>query len=99
MEKESATNRARWRFSIAGATPAQCAAAYAFALATSHAFHDGNKRTAYVAAVAFLDLNGFDLVVEEAMEARDLMIGVAMRKTSEDDLAAWFATRMRSRRR
>ena len=36
------------------------AAAYAFYIAERHAFVDGNKRTAWLAAVAFLELNGLD---------------------------------------
>lgn len=35
------------------------AAAYAFGLATAHGYVDGNKRTAWMACVAFLDLNGY----------------------------------------
>jgi death-on-curing protein len=41
------------------------AAAYAFGLVKAHAFDDGNKRIAFLAAVIFLGLNGVDLVAEE----------------------------------
>ena len=34
------------------------AAGYAFGLAKNHPFTDGNKRTAFVTAVLFLELNG-----------------------------------------
>jgi death-on-curing protein len=35
------------------------AAAYAFGLARNHSFVDGNKRTAFLTATTFLDLNGY----------------------------------------
>jgi death on curing protein len=37
------------------------AAEYAFSLGKNHAFHDGNKRVAAAAAIAFLDVNGWSL--------------------------------------
>ena len=41
------------------------AAAYAFFLVKNHPFIDGNKRTAEVAMLVFLDLNGFDFVDDQ----------------------------------
>jgi death-on-curing protein len=41
------------------------AAAYLHAMNSNHAFHTGNKRTALVATLVFLDLNGFVPVAEE----------------------------------
>jgi death-on-curing protein len=41
------------------------AAAYAFFLARNHPFVDGNKRTAAVAMLVFLELNGFDFVEDQ----------------------------------
>src|ERR1700737_1036077 len=43
---------------------AELAAAYAFALTTSHVFNDGNRRTAYVTAAVFVELNGYDLYLQ-----------------------------------
>lgn len=40
--------------------PAEMAAAYLYHIAMSHAFLDGNKRTACFAAVVFLDANGIE---------------------------------------
>jgi death-on-curing protein len=37
------------------------AAAYLFHIVKNHAFLDGNKRTALVAALVFLDINGVSL--------------------------------------
>ncbi|WP_183429473.1 type II toxin-antitoxin system death-on-curing family toxin [Mesorhizobium sp. RMAD-H1] len=41
------------------------AAAYAFGLARNHAFVDGNKRTAIVAAGTFLLLNGYRMTADD----------------------------------
>ena len=41
------------------------AAAYLFHLCQAHAFADGNKRTAVLAAAVFLDLNGYDLEADD----------------------------------
>ncbi|TLS38601.1 type II toxin-antitoxin system death-on-curing family toxin [Pseudalkalibacillus caeni] len=43
----------------------QKAAVYHYHLAGGHCFKDGNKRTSYLAAFVFLDLNGYDLVVDD----------------------------------
>lgn len=39
----------------------EMAAAYAFHISRNHPFVDGNKRTALVAALVFLDLNGISI--------------------------------------
>src|ERR1700693_2979406 len=44
---------------------ATLAAAYAFGLAKNHAFVDGNKRAAFMAAYVFLALNRHDLEATE----------------------------------
>src|SRR6185437_12902547 len=44
---------------------AAMAAAYLFHIVSNHPFLDGNKRTGTDAAVVFLDLNGYELDVED----------------------------------
>jgi death-on-curing family protein len=46
-------------------TVPMAAAAYLHSIIGNHAFHNGNKRTALVATLVFLDINGFVLVVEQ----------------------------------
>jgi len=65
------------------------AAAYAFGLARSHPYRDGNKRTAFLAAVVFLGLNGFELEVPEA-EVVATMLDLADGRLSEATLAQWI---------
>ncbi len=67
------------------------AAAYCFALVKGHVFHDGNKRTAYIAAIVFLELNGVICAPEQADIVRT-MRGAADGSVSESDLALWFKT-------
>src|SRR5690606_36478227 len=44
---------------------ATLAAAYAFGISKAHAYNDGNKRAAFLAAMIFLGLNGKDLDATE----------------------------------
>jgi len=68
------------------------AASYAFGLARSHCFTDGNKRVALEAAVVFLLDNGY-LVTRTTNEAVDVMLRVAAGDMKEPELAAWFRDR------
>ncbi len=63
------------------------AAAYAFHIAESQAFLDGNKRTAVAAAFVFLEFNGIVVFVEWT-RIYEVMIGIAERRKTKTDLAA-----------
>jgi death-on-curing protein len=63
------------------------AAAYAFHLAESQAFLDGNKRTAITTALAFLAINGFYAKPNQD-ELYDAMISIARREMDKAGLAA-----------
>jgi death-on-curing protein len=62
------------------------AAAYAYHIAESQGFLDGNKRTGLNAALVFLGLNGWDIDDPDGL-LFDAMIGVAERRVSKEDLA------------
>jgi len=65
------------------------AAAYLFHIAQNHAFHDGNKRTAALASLVFLDANGVrTLPPPDALE--ETTLAVAVGDMSKDELTAWF---------
>ena len=64
----------------------EMAAAYAFHLAENQTFLDGNKRTALVSALVFLDINGFE-ILDENMRLYDAMIAIANRQMNKYDLA------------
>ncbi|HEV2651305.1 MAG TPA: type II toxin-antitoxin system death-on-curing family toxin [Rhizomicrobium sp.] len=86
---ESALSRPQNLFAYEGTTDvARLAASYAFGLAKNHAFVDGNKRVAFIAAVLFLRLNGHRLTADPA-QATLAMLSVAAGTFNEDDMAAW----------
>jgi hypothetical protein len=60
------------------------AAALRHSLVLNHAFHNGNKRTALVATLAFLDRNDLALTADEA-EVLKLVVRVARRSLVSDD--------------
>jgi death-on-curing protein len=90
---KSALARPINRAAYADVDAADLAAAYAFGIARNHPFVDGNKRTALLAAEAFLLDNGFDLVADDA-ETLKAMLDLAAGETSEEAFAAWVRTNM-----
>jgi death-on-curing protein len=76
--------------------PFEMAAAYAFHIAESQGFVDGNKRTGAAAALVFLQLNGWECGVGPWVT--DAMLGVAAGALDKKALAIVFerhARRMR----
>ena len=67
------------------------AAAYARGIASNHPFADGNKRTVFLAAFMFLDINGHELRASEA-EAVVMTLGLASRRVGQDEYANWLRT-------
>jgi len=70
-------------------TMPRLAASYAFGIARNHAFVDGNKRTALVVSVLFLNLNGRDVVAGK-QEVLSTFLRLAEGSLSEQELTAWF---------
>ncbi len=67
-------------------------AAYAAGLVRNHPFVDGNKRTAFLAAYTFLQLNGQDVAAPEA-EAVVMTLDLASGELPEAGFAAWLRDR------
>lgn len=72
------------------------AAAYAYGIATSHPFSDGNKRSALLAMVIFLDLNGHVLTASE-IDVVPVILSLAAGELSEPALREWVAQHMAPR--
>jgi death on curing protein len=89
---ESALASAKNIFYYAHGDVFDVAASYAFHLAESQAFIDGNKRTAVVAALVFLGRNGV-YVQSATWELYSAMIDVAEKKKNKADLAELFRKR------
>ncbi|MDO9710853.1 type II toxin-antitoxin system death-on-curing family toxin [Paracraurococcus lichenis] len=72
------------------------AASYAGGIVRNHPFADGNKRTAFIAAVVFLELNGLvpDLAEGEAIAA---VFDLAAGDLPEEGFAAWLRDNTRTR--
>lgn len=73
--------------------PASLAADYAFGIARNHAFVDGNKRTAWVAARLFLRINGHQIRFAKE-DAIRMVLALAAGDLSEEELADWFHQRI-----
>jgi death-on-curing protein len=65
------------------------AATYAFGIARNHAFVDGNKRTALVVSLTFLERNGWDIVAPKE-DVYFTFLHLADGSLREDELTAWF---------
>jgi death-on-curing protein len=90
---QAALERPRHKWAYGETDPANLAAAYAWGLARSHPFADGNKRTAWVLARLFLVLNGFRLA-HGAEETIRIVLALAGGELEEEDFAAWLRARL-----
>lgn len=93
---DSALQRAldRWFYDEEPLSAADIAATYAVALARNHPFLDGNKRTAFMAMLTFLQINGWYVDVNWWSATRT-MKRVATGKMDVDQLAKWIRKRAR----
>ena len=87
-------SRARFKHTYEDADLSACAAAYAVAFLRNHPFNDGNKRTAFGAMAAFLELNGWELEADTA-DCVGVILGVATRRLTEEGLEAWVRSHAR----
>ncbi len=60
----------------------------------NHPFLDGNKRTGFVVAALFLDLNGFELTAGDA-DVVIAVLGLADGSLDEAAFAAWVRAALR----
>ena len=56
-------------------------------IARAHAFEQGNKRTAFVAMVQFLNANGLDVAIEDSTSWADRVISLIEHRSTEEDFA------------
>ncbi len=68
------------------------AAAYLYHIAMNHAFFDGNKRAAAMAALVFLQVNGAPKLPEPD-ELEQVTLSVAAGEISKAELTAWMRAR------
>lgn len=92
---ESALARPENLFAYGEPTLFELAAAYAWGIVRNHPFLDGNERTAFIAAGAFLELNGWELTASQS-DAADAMWKLATGDLAEAEFAAWLARNCQS---
>jgi death-on-curing protein len=92
LESALARPRQKWRYRP-GSRLSTLTAAYGFGLVSNHPFTDGNKRTALLAMVTFLGLNGAELDATDA-EMVEIMVAAAAGLCPERALAAWVEAHM-----
>ena len=89
---ESALARARHRFEYTGPGLLECAACYIFGLAKNHGYVDANKRTAFLAGLTFLRVNGIRIDASPEHVLR-LMLDVATDAWDESAITEWLRVR------
>ena len=94
---ESALARSRNLLAYGKPDFADLAAAYAAGVARNHPFVDGNKRTAWMLAVIFLDLNGVDLEAD-MVDALQAMLSLAEGRIDESAFAPWMRPQIKPQR-
>jgi death-on-curing protein len=67
----------------------QLAAAYGYGIAMNPPFLDGNKRTAFMVSVLFIELNGCTFFADE-VESATTFLSLAAGELDQTELAGWF---------
>ena len=93
---DSALGRPLNLFAYGKPTLFDLAASYAFGLAKNHPFLDGNKRTGFVVAVTFLELNGLHFAATEP-DAAVRMLALAAGDMSEAAFSQWLKANSKRR--
>ena len=87
---ESALHRPVQKFQYAPkSTLPELAASYSYGIARNHPFFDGNKRSALLAAIVFLEMNGMKFKATEE-EAVLETIALAAGERTEEEFASWL---------
>jgi death on curing protein len=93
---ESALARPRNAWSYGEQDLVALAALYAAGIMRNHPFVDGNKRAGFLAAYAFLFVNGLEIVADEA-EVVVHCLALAASELDEAEFAAWLRANVESR--
>jgi len=91
---DSALARPRNAWSYGQGDLVALAALYAAGVMRNHPFVDGNKRTGFLAAYAFLYVNGVEIVADEA-EVIVQCLSLAADEIDDTEFAAWLRDNVR----
>jgi len=92
LESALARPKNKWVYSDEREVAA-LAAAYGFALVTSHPYRDGNKRIGFLAMATFLGINGYELTATDENVVGE-MLALAAGHVSEEELTRWIRDRV-----
>lgn len=67
----------------------ELAASYAYGIIKNHPFIDGNKRTGFLVAIVFIEVNGYRFLASEA-DAAVQTLAVAAGEKSESEFSDWL---------
>ena len=95
---ESALGKPQNRFHYASCGLAVLAASYAAGIVLNHPFVDGNKRTGFMLAATFLEINGLHFTASEESVV-EATAALAAGEMSETEYADWLKTHSRKPRR
>ncbi|MDR1281086.1 MAG: type II toxin-antitoxin system death-on-curing family toxin [Opitutaceae bacterium] len=91
---DSALSRPENLFAYDNPTLFEMAAAYAYGIAKTHPFLDGNKRAAFITAIVFLEANGHAFTATEA-DAALRTLALAAGEMTEHAYALWLEANSR----
>jgi death-on-curing protein len=94
---EPALAKPRNRLGYGSSTVPQLAARYAAGIVRNHPFLDGNKRTGFMLAATFMELNGLVLSASEESVVQQTL-DLAAGKVKEAGYAAWLEENSRKAR-
>ena len=91
---EAALGKPKNRFAYGQPTLPQLAASYAAGIILNHPFLDGNKRTGFLMAATFLELNGRKMTATEESVVENT-VALAAGQLKETAYAAWLEANSR----
>jgi len=94
---ESALAKPQNLFAYSQPTHAEMGASYAAGIILNHPFLDGNKRTGFMIAAVFLEVNGYELTATEESVV-EYTLGLAAGTLKEKDYAVWLKENLIRRR-
>jgi death on curing protein len=87
---ESAVSKPRHLLAYSSPSLAEMAASYAAGIVLNHPFLDGNKRTGFMVAATFLELNGSEFTASEESVV-EMAMGLASGKVKLAGYAKWLS--------
>ena len=92
---ESAIAKPQHLFAYSSPTLPEMAASYAAGIVLNHPFLDGNKRTGFIVAATFLELNGMDFSATEESVV-EMTLALVSGKVKQADYAEWLGRSSRA---